>query len=116
MKTWHFEWMIVGGVLAAVAIWNGSGWIEWAAVLFTFGHASIAERMAETQAGMTTQDVHCHAWSRRYFFTKEILWLVYFTALGAYSALVGVGVFLQYPFWRKAYRHFFPAGREPRVG
>lgn len=134
--------LVVALILVAVTIFSGKGWIEWIgalAVLLTFAHVQVADRLAEGEAsreeraehwGMThellilpeghekrpTEDdvkqandrlygyVECH-WKLKYFLvSKEICWLVYFVVLGAYSALVGVGVFLAYPVWRHQYR------------
>ena len=78
-------------------------WIGAVAVLLTFGHAQVANRLAE-RAEIQADGVECYRWARRYWIGKEILWLIYFVMLGAYSALVGVGVFLLYPIWRVLWR------------
>ena len=115
MKTWHYEFLFVAVVLATVAAcaqaFLGKGLIEWVgalAVLLTFAHVQVADRLAE-QAAKEEQaqgdaTVDCHRWARRYLVGKEICWLIYFVVLGAYSALVGVAVFLAYPIWRHQYR------------
>jgi len=115
MKTWHYEMFFVAIILATVAVCSqiflGKGLVEWVgslAVLLTFAHVQVAERLAE-QAAKEEQvqgdaTVDCHRWARRYLVSKEICWLVYFVFLGAYSALVGVGIFLLYPLWRHYYR------------
>lgn len=111
MRTWHFEWLFVTAVLVAVNLATGKGGAEWIgalAVLLTFGHASISDRMAEKQASMTKPDVDCFRWSWRYFVGKEALWVMYFIAHHSYSALVGCAIFLAYPFWRTWYRKHFP--------
>jgi hypothetical protein len=110
VPTWAFEAMIVALPLGTVAAFRGQ-WIEWvgaAAVLASFMHAQVADRMAEKQSAMAKPDVTCFRWTLRYFVMKEGLWFAYFVALGAWSALVGVLVFLLYPIWRQAYRARVP--------
>lgn len=112
MKTWHGEWLVVGTVLLVVALASGGGLLELVgagAVLLSFGHASVADRLAEREAARARPSVHCYRWARRYFVGKEVLWCAYFTAHGSWSALAGVGLFLAHPLWRRA-RH--PLGRE----
>lgn len=105
---------VFAALLATVAL-SGKGDIEWIgalAVLLTFGHVQVADRLAEEAAEkeqLTGEaDVECHRMARRYLISKELCWFAYFFALGAYSALVGVGVFLLYPVWRRSYRYFHP--------
>lgn len=111
MKTWHVEMGFVAAALVAVALVSDRGSVEWIgalAVLLTFGHVQVADRLAERAAldeiehGQATVD--CHRWARRYLVSKEACWLAYFVLLGAWSALVGVGIFLAYPLWRHWYR------------
>jgi hypothetical protein len=114
---------VVALVLGGVALWRGS-WTEALAalaVLATFGHASVAERMRERQAAQTTPDVSCHRWTWGYFLAKEALWVAYFTLTGAFAALAGCAVFLVYPMWRSWWRRRHPLdvglgvqGRMPR--
>lgn len=99
-----------------VALVRGEGieFVGAAAVTLTFTHAQVADRLAEAErnksslygadSAINEHSVHCHAWLTRYLVTKEILWCVYFVVLGAWSALVGVAVFLAYPLWRKWWR------------
>jgi len=143
VRTWHYEMIFVAVTLSAVAacsqIFLGKGVVEWVgalAVLLTFAHVQVADRLAEAEA--TREELHarasrlsqeyehlvckpaledvrdaerryhlhvdCHHWARRYLVGKEICWLIYFVVLGAYTALVGVAVFLAYPIWRHQYR------------
>jgi hypothetical protein len=113
-RTWHYEWFVVAWILAQVNIITRAPLLEWigaAAVLLSFGHAAISDRMAEKQARMATPDVECYRWSWRYFCGKEVLWVVYFIMHHSYSALVGCGVFLGYPLWRRWYRKKYPLKR-----
>lgn len=74
------------------------------AVLFTFKHAQIADRMQEKQAILEKPDVYCYRWSNRYFTIKEALWITFFLMIGSYAALCGSILFFVYPFWRRLYR------------
>ncbi|HEY8191595.1 MAG TPA: hypothetical protein VIG74_04155 [Alphaproteobacteria bacterium] len=105
--TWQIEAAVVGVSLLAVIALSGGRWVEYigaAAVFFTFMHAQVTDRMAEQQAVLPQPTVQCWRWAQRYFFIKEVLWLVYFMLLHAWSALLGVGLFLLYPAWRKYYK------------
>lgn len=107
MRTWQGELAGVAIILGAVLLVTHAPWIEVvgsAAVLASFAHAQVSDRLAEREAARQTPDVHCHAWARRYFLVKEALWLVYFVTKGAWSALVGCAVFLAYPAWRTWWR------------
>lgn len=87
------------------------------AVLLTFGHAQIADRLAEAEnqriryaadSVYPTKEakikVECFRKLWWYYVGKEACWLAYFVYTHAYSALVGVFVFLAYPVWRRMYR------------
>jgi hypothetical protein len=107
VRTWMAELAVVWLVLIGVVGLTRGGLIEAVgalAVLAAFAHAQVAERMREREALKSNPDVHCHRWSTRYFMAKELLWLSYFVAHRSWSALVGVGVFLAYPLWRKWWR------------
>ena len=107
IKIWMIEFLVVLAILAFVTILTGNRIVEWIgtlAVLFTFGHVSVTDRMMEKQASKEKPDVECYKWSERYLFGKEILWLAYFFLHQSYAALVGVFIFLLYPFWRRWYR------------
>jgi len=108
------EHAAVAFVLLATWATSGFGWLEFAgcaAVQCAFGHAAIADRFAEREALRTVPEVECHRSSLRYFVAKEVLWLAYFVGHKSWSAIVGVGVFLAYPAWRRWYRARFPIGR-----
>ena len=115
MKTWHVEMVVVATVLAVVAFF-GKGGVEWigaAAVLLTFGHAQVADRLAERDAARERPSVSCHRWAVRYLVGKEALWLVYFVLHRSWAALAGVGLFLLYPFWRAWWRRRHPIQETP---
>lgn len=105
---WQAEAAVVALVLAGVAILRG-GWLEWVgalAVLLSFMHGQIADRHGAAEAAAAARGdvrVACWRWSARYFIGKEIAWVVYFVAHRSWSALVGCGLFLLYPLWRRWY-------------
>lgn len=106
---------VVASVLAAVAAARGS-WQEWIAafaVLATFGHASVAERMREREAERDVPAVDCHRSLWVYYGAKEVAWVAYFVATEAFAALVGCAVFLVYPAWRKWWRTRHTLPTEP---
>lgn len=115
MKTWKWETLVVGLILLTVNIFAhhllSIDMIAALAVLLTFGHASIGDRLAEQEALRTTPQVECYRKMGYYFVGKEMCWLLYFSVSHAYSALVGVFVFLLYPVWRRLYRKHYPIGR-----
>lgn len=75
------------------------------AVLLTFGHAQIAERLAEKESLRNKPEVECYRKLCYYFAGKECLWFLYFFMSKSYSALIGVFIFLLYPVWRSIYRN-----------
>lgn len=113
IRTWQVEFAFVAIALASMVTVSGT-WIELLGalcVLATFGHAQVADRLAEREQLRTHPEVECHGWARRYWVLKEAGWLVYFLILGCWSPLVGVGVFIAYPAWRSWYRRRWPVGR-----
>ena len=98
MKTWHKELAVVTTTLLGVWFFTGRGWLEAigsAAVILTFCHTQVAFRLEENQARSNNPHlVDCYKWQSRYFCAKELCWLSYFVVLGAWSALVGVFIFL----------------------
>jgi hypothetical protein len=104
IKTWQIEAAVVALVLFSVVLVSGSQVKEWIgalAVLFTFMHAQVADRMAEKQAAMPEPSVDCYPFSTRYYVVKEFLWIVYFVMSQTWTALAGGIIFLIYPLWRK---------------
>lgn len=101
------EFAVVGVVLSVVVGITGGGIVEQVgslAVLLSFGHAQVANRLAEREAAREHATVECHRWAARYFIGKEALWFVYFVLHHSWSALAGVGLFLVYPAWRRFWR------------
>lgn len=111
MKTWHYETLVVIFVLAGQLFFTHFHLTEIIcafAVLFTFQHAQIADRMQERQALQVKPDVECYRKSNRYFVAKELLWIVFFVMTKSFSALSGAIVFCLYPLWRKYWRKIHP--------
>jgi hypothetical protein len=79
-----------------------------AAVLLSFAHGQIADRMAEAQEARPVVDVHCYRQAARYWLAKEVVWIAYFITTRAYPAIVGCVVFAAYPSWRKLWRRVHP--------
>ncbi|MFN8306238.1 MAG: hypothetical protein U0T79_05655 [Ferruginibacter sp.] len=106
MRTWMIESLVVAVLLAATVLLKPFQWQELIcgmAVLVTFMHAQVADRMQEKQAQQAKPDVHCYKWTARYFLLKESLWILFFVSIRSYAALAGSIVFFLYPFWRKLY-------------
>lgn len=108
MKTWKVEMIFVAGVLLLCNIIAGSPkgleLLAALAVLLSFGHAQIADRLAEKEEKRDIPEVDCYKKLWYYFVGKELCWLLFFLLSHAWSALAGVFIFLAYPFWRKLYR------------
>ncbi len=110
-RTWYTEAIFVLVVLVTTALISKKGAVEWigvCAVFFTFQHASIAERLGEAEKKRLKDGeniyVDCYHKLPKYFYAKEACWLLYFVLVGAWSAVVGVFIFLLYPVWRKVWR------------
>ncbi len=111
VRTWVVEIAVVTTVLLVVWVATGARARELVGVLAvaaSFAHGQVAERMREQEAVRTVASVHCHRMSVRYFVAKEAAWCVYFLLSGAWSALVGVALFLLYPVWRTWWRSRHP--------
>ena len=106
IRTWHIEMAVVAAVLVAVASVSGGAFelVGAGAVLLSFAHAQVADRLAEREASRARPSVECHRWATRYLVGKESLWLVYFVLHQSWSALAGVGLFLVYAPWRRFWR------------
>jgi hypothetical protein len=110
IRTWHLELAFAAFVLACVAAATG-GWLQWiaaAAVLGTFAHMQVGDRLQEREAAREQPTVECHALLARYLVAKEALWVAFFALSGSWTALAGVPLFLLYPFWRRWWRTRHP--------
>lgn len=112
--TWHYEALVAGVVLLAVAALTTPspyvnlrqffiGWISAFAVMGSFLHAKVGYRMSEAMEAADMPDVSCYKYSGRYWVGKEILWFFVFLLSGAYPAIVGNVIFILYPAWRKVH-------------
>lgn len=108
MRTWVKEFIVVAFILlGANFIFHSFSLTEIIgslAVLATFGYTQISDRMLEKESVKLTPEISCYHWAICYFFSKELLWTIYFLLHRTYSALVGVIIFLLYPLWRRFYR------------
>lgn len=111
MKTWRLEMLVVAAVLLAVNILTHKLFtievLAAFAVLMSFGHAQIADRLAEQESLRAIPAVECFKKMAYYFVAKEVFWFLYFLLNHSYSALVGVFLFLAYPIWRRFYRRHY---------
>ena len=109
--TWQIEAGFVFICLLTVLIFTHKNWHEYLgslAVMATFLHGQVADRLAYSQSLKKQSDVPCYKWLWRYYLTKEIAWVAYFVLLEAWSALFGAVLFLVYPLWRKLYHSYHP--------
>jgi hypothetical protein len=113
VRTAHIEMGFVGIILALVAIITRRGFVEWlgvAAVFLNFGYITIADRLREAEQARAEKlepvTVECYWKLDYYYMLKEIFWLMYFAILGAYSAIIGIFLFLAYRPWRSYYRKY----------
>ncbi len=107
MKTWHFELSVVAVIICSVTFFLHNDLINWittCAILVTFNHGIIGDRLQERQSKMNKPTVECYYKLNRLFYQKEILWITVFLLSGNYAAITGSVLFFLYPFWRKFYR------------
>ena len=105
-RTWHGEAAVVAAILFTVAVFRESR-IELLgalAVFTNFLHMQVSSRMAEQQTAEAIPTVECYRALYGYQIAKELLWITYFVLLKSYSALLGCGIFLAYPVWRRWWR------------
>lgn len=117
MKTWHYELMIVTAILCAVTFLyqcTWTGWLTTLAVMLTFQHAQISDRLSEGQKFMTNPDVKCYWKLDKLFVLKELVWIITFFLLHSYAAIVGSILFAVYPVWRRIYRKKRPRNRNKK--
>lgn len=113
LRTYRLELIFVACILVVSAVVSGKGLVEWigvCAVFFTFGHISVADRFREKEESRANKgepiSIECYKKLDKYYIAKEICWFAYFILLGAWSALVGVIVFLLYTPWRRLWRKY----------
>ena len=107
LRTWHYELGVVALSISATTYFMHNDLINWlttAAVIFTFQHAQIGDRLQEKQAILDKPTVECYKKLSKMFIIKEILWISAFILMANYAALVGSILFMIYPYWRKYYR------------
>lgn len=109
LNTWQTEMVVVALALVVVNFFAKTIMsieiIASLAVLLSFGHTQISDRLAEQESLKEMPDVYCYRKLWYYFMGKEVLWMLYFLLNKSYSALVGVFIFLIYPVWRTWYRN-----------
>lgn len=111
MKTWHYEILVVGAILCLTTLLFANDLVNWvttAAILLTFNHAQIGDRLQEKQANMDRPTVECYHKLNKLFVGKEVLWIIAFILMGNWAAIVGSAMFALYPVWRKYYRRKYP--------
>lgn len=108
MKTWHWELLIVSIVLIATTFLLSNdkiNWITTLAIILTFQHAQIGDRLQERQKILDKPTVDCY-WKLNWLFVgKEVLWITAFILMGNYAAIIGSTMFSLYPIWRRYYRN-----------
>ena len=83
--TYQWEAIMVSIILIITGLLSDKGWVEWIGVLavfFTFMHASVAERLAESEGHRKTngEDIYvdCYYKLPRYFYLKELCFFFIF--------------------------------------
>jgi hypothetical protein len=107
LPTWQWELMFAANVLVYSAVRSGGAvedWLAAAAVFYTFAHVQVANRLDEAEERRAVQEVACRYKLVRYLIIKEVLWVAFFVYTESWPALVGCGLFLGYPVWRRWYR------------
>ncbi len=107
LKTWHIELSVVAAILCCVTYFANNNLINWltvCAILVTFNHGMIGDRLQERQSKMDIPTVECYYKLNGLFWKKEVLWIAVFLLSKNYAAIVGSALFFLYPFWRKFYR------------
>lgn len=114
VKTWIPEAAVVGVILGGSLLLSPvtvAAVLTAAAVFASFLHVQVADRLQEHEAVRAEPAVPCHYKLKRYLILKEVLWVLTFVLLQAWPALVGCGIFLAYPIWRRFYRKSYPLKR-----
>jgi len=106
-----FELSAVVIVLVFTAIVSGRELVEWLGVfgvILTFEYTLIATRLGENEEHGTQEEKKYFKRLLLFYYLKELVWLAYFIILGAWSAIVGVVIFLLYGGWRIAWHKHSP--------
>jgi Ni,Fe-hydrogenase I cytochrome b subunit len=107
IKTWHIELFTVAVILSSTTFITANNLVNWIttlAILVTFNHGIIGDRLQERQSKMDKPTVECYYKLNRLFAIKEVIWITAFFIMKNYAAIVGSVLFFLYPFWRKFYR------------
>lgn len=107
LKTWHIELFVVAVILGTLTFLFANdlvNWITTVAILLTFNHGIIGDRLQEKQSKMDRPTVECYWKLNPLFAAKEVVWIAAFLIMQNYAAIVGSALFFLYPFWRKFYR------------
>lgn len=115
-KAHYVETAIVFFIIAVTALISGKGWVEWVGVLgvtFTFEYQVLSTYLREHAEAKKKRGLHgksdgFYKEIQILYYAKELIWVLYFIVLGAYSAIVGTIVFILYGAWRRMYRQEFP--------
>ncbi len=101
MRTYQKEYTIVGLFLSIPVMLNPTtvNALAALAIFFTFQSHQVAGHLQEKQ-DTKNPSVECHKKLNLYYYIKEGLWMAFFIWSGAYSGIIGSGVFLAYPYWR----------------
>ncbi len=96
IKTWHIEITVIALVLAVINLLfanNLVNWITTVAILLSFNHGQIGDRLQEQQTVMTVKTVECYHKLNKLFGAKEIVWIVAFLLMKNYVAIAGSFLF-----------------------
>lgn len=108
MKTWHYELIVISLILCGITFFAANNLVNWVttvAVLLTFQHAQIGDRLQERQGVMDKPTVECYHKLNKLFAAKEVFWITAFILMANYAAIFGSALFALYPLWRKYYRN-----------
>ena len=116
LKQHYIETAVAAVILIITAVISGKGWVEWVGVLgviLTFEYQVLSTYLREhaearEQRGKKSKSDFIYKEIQVLYYLKELIWVLYFLALGAYSALAGTFIFISYGAWRKVYRKMIP--------
>ncbi len=112
IPTWMIERAVVAAVLFLIAVPLGEGqfidWISAIAVLLSFSHAQIADRLREADTARDVPTVLCSDKLDNYWMMKEVAWVFVFVIAWNPAALLGCFMLGSYPAWRRFWRKIHP--------